>query len=263
MKTDIIIFMVIGNSMKYITRLLIEGNCDSAINFALNEYKKTKDVCFLDKIAKIYFSVKNIKEAINYYKKIYVLQPDNLSNIKILAYSYFLLLDYKKALKYYKIALDYESDNSTNYFNVASMYHYLGKKKKAFDYYNNAILKNPNNLSAINNIGLLCYENKYYEKAIPYFKRAIKTDASHPEAYHHLGVIYREYFKDLKMSKYYIQKALYLDPNYILNSYQLALTYKEMGNLEKAQEFLKRCQKIDPEHKDSKKELEKIIKNKK
>ena len=237
---------------------LVENNCDKAINLAQNGYSETKDNCFLNEIALVYTKMKNRKEAIKYYKKIFKNDPNNLQNIKKLAYNLFYIADFKSALKYYRLVLDFEPQESSNYFNVANMYHFLKKNKEAFDYYNFAINLDSNNVAAINNLGLLYYENKYFEEAVPYFKKAIKLFPLHPEAYHHMGIILREYYKDFEMSKYYIKKALILDPNYLLNSYQLGLTYLKLNEKEKAKKLFERCLELNPKHKDSIKELEKL-----
>ena len=86
----------------------------------------------------------------------------------------------------------------------------------------------------------------------------MRLSPSHPEAYHHMGIIYREYFKDLKMSKYYIKKALILDPKYPMNSYQLGLTYKQMGDIEEAKKLFKRSLELRPNYKDAEVELVKL-----
>lgn len=237
---------------------LAENNCEKALEIAKKGFEETKDNCFLNELAEIHIKMKNRKEAIKYYKKIYKTDSNNLKNIKMLAYNLFCIADFKQALKYYKLVLDFEPQESSNYFNVANMYHFLKKNKEAFDYYNFAINLNPQNISAINNIGLLYYENKYFEEAVPYFKQAIKLSSSHPEAYHHMGIIFREYYNDLEMSKYYLKRALILDPNYLLNSYQLGLTYKKMGDKENAKILFEKCLKLNPKHKESLLELKSL-----
>ncbi len=244
--------------LRQIKLYIAKDDCESAIKTALNGYKQFKDNCFLNEIARIYVKLRNRKEAIKYYKKIFKNDPNNLFNIKSLAYNLFAVADFKGALKYYKLVLDFEPQVSANYFNVANMYHFLNKKKEAFDYYNFAINLNPKDISSINNLGLLYYENKYYKEAIPYFKRAIKINSNHPEAYHHMGIILRDYCKDYRMSKYYLKKAVTLDPNYLLNSYHLGLTYKKLNDKENAKKLFERCLELNPNHKESIKELKEL-----
>lgn len=247
-----------SNFLRQIKLNLAQNDCKTAIETALEGYKKYKDNCFLNEIADIYIKMKNRKEAIKYLKQIYKNDSHNLSNIKLLAYNLFYIGNFKEALKYYKLVLDFEPQISANYFNIASMYHFMKKNKEAFDYYSFAIDLDSKNISALNNLGALYYENKYFKEAEPYFKRAIKIAPNHPEAYHHMGVILRDYYNDLKMSKYYLKKALILDPNYLLNSYQLGLTYKKMGEKDTAKKLFERCLELNPNHKDSQKELASI-----
>ena len=85
--------------LKNITRAYLDGEIDTAINFAKDGYKKLKDDCFLNEIAQIYVNANNKKEAIKYYKKIYKNDPKNITNSKKLAYYYFSTGDFKNALK--------------------------------------------------------------------------------------------------------------------------------------------------------------------
>ena len=73
-----------------------------------------------------------------------------------------------------------------------------------------------------------------------------------------MGVVLREYCKDFEMSKYYLKKAFLLDPNYPLNSYQLGLTYKALGNTEDAKKMFRRCLELKPNSPDAEKELNKL-----
>ena len=138
------------NSLRQIKLFIAENECGKALKTALDGYKEFKDNCFLNEAANIYLLLKNRKEAINCYKKIYKNDSNNLSNIKKLAYNYFACKEFKKALKYYKLVIDFEPQKSENYFNIASMYHFMNKKKEAFDYYLFAINMDSNNISAIN-----------------------------------------------------------------------------------------------------------------
>ena len=244
--------------LREITIKMAENKCDSVIELAKKGYSEFKDNCFLNELAKIYLALNKRDDAIKYYKKIYKNDPNNLSNIKSLGYNLFIKGKFKDALKYYKLVLDFEPQNSSNYFNIASMYHFMKKKKEAFDYYNFALNLNPNDISSLNNLGLLYYENKYYQEAIPYFKRAIKVSPKHPEAYHHMGIIFRDYYNDLTMSKYYLKKAVVLDPKYLLNSYHLGITYKKLGDKETAKQLFENCLKLNPNHKDTIKELQSL-----
>ena len=107
--------------------LLAEDKYDEAVITALSGYKEFKDICFINEIANIYISTDKRKDAIKCLERIYKLDPNNLSNIKRLAYNYFANNNFKKALKYYKLVLDFEPQVSKNYFNIGSMYHFLIK----------------------------------------------------------------------------------------------------------------------------------------
>ena len=62
----------------------------------------------------------------------------------------------------------------------------------------------------------------------------------------------------MELSVLYLKKALRIDPNYPLNSYQLALSYKKLGDWKKAVQYLENALKLNPNFKDAKAELKKI-----
>ncbi len=234
------------------------NNINDAIKKAFQGYSLYRDNCFLNKVVQIYEKNYEYKKAISVLKKMQKKEPDNLYITKKIAFNLFILKDFKKALKYYKAILEAEPFISENNYNLGCIYHYTKDYKNAEKFYSYALQADNQNISAINNLGDLYYETKNIDEAVKLFNMAISINPLHPEAYHHLGVINREIFKDYELSVLYLKKALRIHPNYILNSFQLAMTYKEMGETSKAVEFLNNCLKLNPNYKQAIKELKKL-----
>ena len=98
--------------LRQIKRFNAEGNFQQSIELAQKAYDEEKCDCLLNEIASIYVKLKNRKEAIKYYQKIYKNDSNNLFNIKTLAYNLFFIGNFKEALKYYKKVLDFEPQKS-------------------------------------------------------------------------------------------------------------------------------------------------------
>lgn len=240
---------------------ICEKNYDQAIKTSKEGFKCFKDNCFLNKIVQIHQDTKNYKAAISVLKKMMKTEKDNEDLINRTAYFYFVSAKYKEALKYYKLLLDNNPISSKYNFNVACSYDFLKDYKNALKYYKLALDADSSNLSAMNNYAMVFYAIKQYDTAISILNRAISIAPSHPEAYHHMGVINREYIGDLEMSLLYLKKAFRLDSKYILNSYQVALTYKAMNDMTHAKEYVQKALKINPSYKPViklMKELEKV-----
>jgi tetratricopeptide (TPR) repeat protein len=176
-----------------------------------------------------------------------------------IAYDFYMSGDFQKALERYKLILEEQPYIAINYFNVACMYHFLKDYDNAAKYYYFAIKMDPSNMPALNNFGVAFYECKKFDKALKIFETALAKAPNHPEAFHHMGVLQREYLGDLELSELYLKKALRLDPKYLPNSYQLALTYKKAEKTDKAIAALENCLELDPAHEPSRKELSRII----
>lgn len=249
------------NDFFKVENFLANRETKKALDFLDEMYLKYKNNCVLSKKADILLSSdnqKDVKKGIKLLEKMLKSEKRNIELITKIAYNYFFISNLKKSLKYYKTALKIEPCAAYLNYNVGNVYHFLKQNKKAAYYYLIAIKLKPNHTEALNNLGILYYDSKEYKTAIELHNDALKTNPNHPEAYHHLGIIEREFKNDLELSMYYLKKAIRLDPDYLLNHYQLALTYKKMGELEKARGELKVCLHINPKHKDSSAELKKI-----
>lgn len=235
-----------------------KNEIDNAIKLLDNLYSKDKNDCILIKKAEILINSGQRKNAINLLEKIFKQNKKDIDLILKIAYNYFLISDLKKSLKYYLIALEMKPYVDFINFNVGNVYHFLKNDKKAVYYYSIAVNLNPNYVEAINNLGIIYCDSKMYKEAISMHNQAISISPTHPEAYHHLGTIERKQNKDYELSMYYLKKAIKLDPSYLLNHYELALTYKCMNKFDDAKSELEICKNINPNHKDTITELVKL-----
>lgn len=96
-----------------------------------------------------------------------------------------------------------------------------------------AIKIDPSYGPAVENLGLAYYRKKDYEKASEYLIRAMKLVPDSPTLYNTLGSLYREKKLYNEAIKYY-QRSMELDRSFFDPLYNLALTYEDMGNRQKA-----------------------------
>ncbi|WP_244409510.1 tetratricopeptide repeat protein [Methanocaldococcus jannaschii] len=190
---------------------------------------------------------------------------------------YALLKLYKRdlAIKYFEKASEKDRNNYKALFGLGKSYYLMSDNKNSIKYFEKVLELNPNDVEALEYLGELYYEEDC-EKAINYFKKALELK---PDDIDLILKVAFTYFK-LKKYKHalkYFEKALKLNPNvfeleqiyesmgriYIylgedekaiecfeklkeINLYHyeiyeiIALTYEEVGNIEKAKEFYKK-----------------------
>lgn len=158
------------------------------------------------------------QEAIENYRKVLELTPENIIAINNLGASYLFRGEYKPAIEYFEKAL-LLSPSSTAFSNLAAAHYYLGEFEKAIEYYQEAIKLSPTDVSNLNDI------------ADAYFFTEGKSDVSD------------EYRRRVQ---YYAEDALINNPLDLPGHLYLAITYIHLGRIDDAKNLLDRAISIDP-----------------
>ena len=88
----------------------------------------------------VILKAKNYKKAIDTYKIIIKMYPDNELNCYIdIARTYEEAENYEEVVNYYNKAIEIDSGNSEYYVNIAEIYKKLENYEEAVNYYNKAI----------------------------------------------------------------------------------------------------------------------------
>ncbi|MEI0549201.1 tetratricopeptide repeat protein [Brachyspira intermedia] len=128
-------------------------------------------------IAETYIKAKNYKKAIDTYKIIIKMHPDNALNCYIdIARNYEEAENYEEVVNYYNKAIEIDSENSCYYVNIAEIYKKLENYEEAINYYNKAIeiLNEP---CEYHEKLAECYESlEKYNNSIEAYKEYLKID---------------------------------------------------------------------------------------
>ncbi len=99
---------------------------------------------------------------------------------------------------------------------------------------------------------------KDYKKAERLYLRLAAEDPKNPKLYGRLGVIYLEQ-KNYEDARDSLQVALKLEPNNASRSFNLALTYTQLGSKAKAIQALEAALKYDPSNRKYRKMLDEMV----
>ena len=135
-------------------------------------------------IAETYIEAKNYKKAIDTYKMIIKMHPDNALNYYIdIASTYKNAENYNEAIDYYNKAIEIDGKKSDYYINIAEIYKKLENYEEAINYYNKAIeiLNEP---CQYHEKLAECYESLgKYNNAIEAYKEYFKIADDEPFVY--------------------------------------------------------------------------------
>ncbi|WP_456392984.1 SPOR domain-containing protein [Persephonella sp.] len=132
--------------------------------------------------------------------------------------------------------------NAMYYYKIGLSYLNSGNNSQALYYLNKAYSIDPNNPEILNALGIAYSNVGEYKKAKEFLLKAIEKDPDRAETYTNLGTILAKE-KQYEKALWYFQRAVE-NPSYMkkdLVFYNMALIYKQMGNLKLYEENLKKA----------------------
>lgn len=165
------------------------------LNDLLLEFDKNSEdlkTCF--DIGQIYASLRNHQDAINFYKKALVINPDETGIHLNIGVSYSELGDFDSSLFHYQQILNCDEYSERflkikagAFLNIANILYFKNEFDKSIDILEEALKFFPDYLDIYVNLGN-CYNGKRQsEKAIYYFKKALGLDSNDLDARHNLA----------------------------------------------------------------------------
>lgn len=150
--------------------------------------------------------------ALDYFRKSYRLNPDNISVLYDLAYSSERAGLLQDSVMYYNMYLNEDPFSENVWYNLAIVYTFLGKVKEALNAYDFAIAINDGFASAYYNKGNLLFNEERYEESLGVYMDFLQLEPSNTEIFNYIGECYIKLNKnDLAVS--YIQKGLEINPD--------------------------------------------------
>lgn len=200
---------------------------------------------FFNNIARCYRRLKKYEEAIKYYDKELEIFGGDFDLYDKKAGVYVLMDKYQDAIDIYLECLDVEGIDPVDvYDNIGDIYKDdIKDYNEAIKWYKMAIKLEPEHRYEYRKIGIAYYKKKKYKTAIKFYKKQLEFD-EHAYTYVKMGEAYKELHNAVKAKENY-QKALDLYKNikYPDASHytEMAKCSKELGNIEGAVDYCKKC----------------------
>jgi len=166
-----------------------------------------------------------LNEAIQSYRKVLDLTPENVAAFNNIGVSYLYLGEFKKAAQYLTKQAELEP-SSRAFSNIGVINYYDGLYEKAINSYQQAIKLSPDNIMYLNNIADAYFflpehndlANKYFEQVQTYAEKDIKINPNNISNFQYLALS-RIHFGDINEAKKFIDKANSLDANDVFSYY--------------------------------------------
>ncbi|BBB33543.1 conserved hypothetical protein [Thermotomaculum hydrothermale] len=131
------------------------------------------------------------REALDMYKKVLKLNPDNVTALSETAFTYFAMGDYEKSLEYALKAARYKTNVLGHiYTEIGNAFDALNKPYYALAYYREAIKKQPDYFLGYYNAGITLERLGYRDKAKECYKKALTLNPNHSSSTLMLGNYY-------------------------------------------------------------------------
>ena len=166
------------------------------------------------------------RQAVQWYKKAALLDPQNVDIQIRLAHLYYVIDKFEDAIRIYKKIIGIDPNNESIYIQLGLLYLQMSDPEQAITYLEKAIMINEQNIQSHIALGVAYIEIKEYKKALEKYNDAAKInpkdmfiERGRGDAYYYLG----EFDKAIKAYK----QALAINQNDIMTYYNLGITYME------------------------------------
>jgi Tfp pilus assembly protein PilF len=105
----------------------------------------------------------------------------------------------------------------------------------------------PKYADAWNSLGVICYQRREYSQAEQYFRKALEADPGNWTPEVNLGGVLLSLNRP-KEALEYNQFAVKARPEDALANSQLGINYFHLGQMDKAEEYLAKAERLDPSH---------------
>ena len=180
-------------------KYLIQGNCKKAVKI----FSKVLQICSSasDKynLGLAYLGMNKYKEALDCFKAVQELEPNNMLNLLSIGETYLLLEKWDNAIAiFYKlVSLEPSNLQYHNYLDMAQ----TPEKREKHIHCRRLIYQGDQEI-----------RNRNFEAALEKFESALQLNKENPYVYNSIGIIYFKHYKDIKKAISYFERALKLSP---------------------------------------------------
>ena len=202
-----------NHQVNYLRHLIKCSNYENALLIGkkiAKKFSKCPEIFHL--LGLINYQLDLFEDAMDAYREVIKLQPDNERAHSSLAAVQKQSMEYEEATKSYKRLISLNPHLKENYFNLANSLNFLEKKEDALSIFKRCTIVDVCLTEAHYNIGNILNELGKYEEAIASYEKAIKLNPVYMDAYNNLGNTLND-AGDLNAALECYGKALKIDPH--------------------------------------------------
>ena len=160
--------------------------------------------------------------------------------------------EYENAERWFRATLEINPKHAPSYVGLGHVHLKAGNLKEAEKAFRQALRKRKNYAPALNGLGLVFRDtDKMLDWAIKYFRSAYQADRGYVEAYYNLAQTYREIGDTKELDTY--KRLVKVDPHHSDAWFQIGRIYKggkagRYRNARKAEEAYRRQLEVNPQH---------------
>ena len=153
---------------------------------------------------------KRIKEAMNLLEELSFEEPNDVFVLYNLGMCYSELGNYEASIETLEKCIEYDPSNSNAYVALGFSYMKASREKDAEESFLKALEIDPKNIYALQNLGGLYAMEKNYVSAVNTFKKAELINPDYPNIIYGLALAYKE-VGDIKKADSYFRKLILRD----------------------------------------------------
>lgn len=207
-------------------------------------FKDSTDANNWNYLGNFYYSLKQYDSAIIIYKRAIAINPAFLYGLRNMGDAYRALHQNEKAEEMYWQAINADTLDADNWNSLGVSFYERKQYDSAIVFYLKALSINPKFLYSLRNIAHSYAALQNFEKASEMYWRAINADSLISDNWNELGILYYDRAK-YDSAAIFFEKAIAVNPGYLLGLRNLANTYDALRQTEKAKQLYLQAVKLD------------------
>jgi superkiller protein 3 len=195
-------------------------------------------------LGKTQYELEDYGDAAKNLEKAQEMMPKDADVLKMLADIYYNSGRWAKALPIYESLYQINNKSERANYRLGDIYVRSGQWDKAVTYLNNALELQPKNIEAHKKVGIAYYNQDKFTFAIDHFEKAAKTLWDDKELMLFTAIAANK-LGDYNKAIDYANRAITLDKNFTRAYYQLAISYKGLGQSKQAKESLSKAKDLE------------------
>ncbi|MCH7560330.1 MAG: tetratricopeptide repeat protein [Thaumarchaeota archaeon] len=191
------------------------------------------------------YRLEKYNEAINYYKKLLQIMPENKHALSSMAEAQFTLGNYEETIETAKKIIQIDNDNDFASVITGAALEELGRLDEAYSQYEKMLKINPENQLVLEYYGIALSENKNPKKSLAYFEKAIQLEPKNYSTRYNIAVTFNRLNQPKKAIENY-KKSIELDSQYAPAIGGLAAVLSNIGNQKEAKPYAERVLELEP-----------------